>query len=112
MGIALFIAVFLIINAARIFQIKLLSKLLNMIRDRTKITTNFQNVMIYSGFRGAMGTFPTLRFHSSQKKAFALATNAKITFLDNRVGDVILLLTLLYAVVTVIDSSEILLIQA
>lgn len=55
MGVGLFILAFLIINFARMFQIKVISKVLNYIRDRTLITDAFQNVMIYSGFRGAMG---------------------------------------------------------
>ena len=56
MGIALFIVVFIIINVARFTQIKLFSSLLNCFREHGKISKNFQYVMIYSGFRGAMGT--------------------------------------------------------
>ena len=55
MGIVLFLIIFLIINLARFAQIRVLSTILNFFRKEKKITKNFQYVLIYSGFRGAMG---------------------------------------------------------
>lgn len=102
MGISLFFLAFLVINVARFFQIKVLSFILNFFRDSRKIDSNYQNVLIYSGFRGAMGNITFgIQLNLCDLLAFALAIMAKNVFKQGDVGQIMLLITLLYATVTV-----------
>lgn len=87
MGVFIFIITPIIITFARFSQVKLICKLLNKFRRKGTITDSHQNVIIYSGFRGAM--------------AFALATHATKTFLRNDAGSQMLTLTLVYAALTI-----------
>jgi len=99
MGVFIFIITPIIITFARFSQVKLICKLLNKFRRKGTITDSHQNVIIYSGFRGAMGIYSNYIIFTL---AFALATHATKTFLRNDAGSQMLTLTLVYAALTVL----------
>ena len=91
MGWGLMITTILNLNIARFLNIMVVSKLVNLSRTETKLPFKMQFVMWLSGLRGAM--------------AYALALKST-TDLD--IGPVILILTLIYAFVSILGIGSIL----
>lgn len=88
MGIWLFLLIFLTINVARFISVYLVSSAINSHRQKTIISSIYQFMMWFSGFRGAM--------------AFALALKAREIFKENKIGDIILTFTLIVSTINVI----------
>jgi NhaP-type Na+/H+ or K+/H+ antiporter len=85
MGVSLFFVMVFAVLGGRALNIILNSLFVNIFRTR-KVSMKFQFIMWFSGLRGAI--------------AFALAIDSLKRFKDN--GDVILTMTLLYAVITIV----------
>ena len=92
MGWGLVITTILNLNFARFLNIMITSKLVNCSRSETKLPFKMQFIMWLSGLRGAM--------------AYALAL--KCATGDLEIGPVILILTLIYAFVTILGVGSIL----
>jgi len=84
---AIFFITFCIITSARFGQITIVTMIVNKFRPRNKITRDYNMVLTYAGFRGAM--------------AFALAANAASVFTTDDAGSLMLTLTLVYATLTI-----------
>ena len=93
MGWGLVITTILNLNFARFLNIWITTSLVNCSRRDTKINRKFQVVMWMSGLRGAM--------------AYALALKS-VTEPSLTIGDVMLIDTLIYALVTILGVGSIL----
>jgi len=91
MGMGLVFTTILNLNIARFLNILIVSWLVNMTRTTNKIGVKLQTVMWISGLRGAM--------------AYALAIKS---CQDLEIGPVILIVTLIYAFITILGIGSIL----
>lgn len=91
MGWGLVITTIINLNFARFLNIWIVTSLVNCSRTETKISREMQQVMWFSGLRGAM--------------AYALALKS-VT--DLKIGPVILIDTLIYAFITILGVGTIL----
>ena len=91
MGWGLVITTIINLNFARFLNIWIVTSLVNCSRTESKISRNMQQVMWFSGLRGAM--------------AYALALKS-VT--DLKIGPVILIDTLIYAFITILGIGSIL----
>lgn len=91
MGWGLILTTVINLNIARFFNIIVVSFLVNLSRKEHKINKNMQTVMWLSGLRGAM--------------AYALALKCAT---DLEIGPVILIVTLIYAFITILGIGSIL----
>ena len=84
MGVGLFLSTLVILNVARFLNIFIVSLIVNKFRTVSIVSRSFQLVMVISGFRGAM--------------AYALAMQSSEEVGN---GDVMLLLTMGFSIITV-----------
>ena len=101
LGLISFAIIFFTLNFARFINISLNSFLLNLTRKHNRIDFNYQFLMWFSGFRGAMGKFYFISINLINYKAFALALNSIKKFQKGNVGDLMLTITIIDILINV-----------
>jgi len=91
MGVPLLIGTIINLNIARALNVLIVTGLLNKFRTKNKFSGKLKFVMWFSGLRGAM--------------AYALAMKSSIDF---KLGSIMLLLTLIYALISILLIGSIL----